>query len=664
MGCALQAQTPRKTANPPTDDRSGAYYHFAMGRLYAELAGSVGNSNEYISKAIQNYQEALKEDPSADIIFEELTDIYIQTGRLREAVTQAEDLLKQNPDNLDARRMLGRIYTRMIGDTQQGKINEDMLRRATEQYQKVTEKDPQDADSWVILGRLYRLANNSSEAEKAYNSALKVEPDNEDALTGLAILYSDLGDTKRAIEKLKAATDHNPDERTLVALASAYEQIRDFKNAADALKRALAMSSDNPRIRRGLAQDLFFSQQFDEALALYQQLSSDDPRDSQLHLRMSEIYRAKRDFAKSRQELDRAKALDPDNLEIRYAEVNLLEAEGKTDQAITALKGLLEETARKSYSSAEASNRAMLLEKLGILYRNSNQYPQAIDAFRQIGTVDTEGGPRVEMEIIDTYRVAKDFDNATKEADAALKKYPKDRMVVMARASVMADRGKTEEAASELKSLMKDTPDRDLLLALAQIYEKGKRWTDEGKALDQLDQLASTKEDKVTVAFMRGAMNERMKKYDTAETEFHKVLALDPENSDALNYLGYMLANRSIRLDEAYTLIKKAVDLAPDNGAYLDSLGWVYYQQGKLNEAEAPLLQAVERIGEDPTVHDHLGDLYYKMGKTKDAITQWQTSLQRYKAGAPSDLDQEDMNKISKKLENARVKLAKETSQK
>src|SRR5262245_11806815 len=119
--CLLPAQNP---SNAPEPDKAGAYYNFAMGRLYAELAGNEGNKNDYVTKAIQHYQEALKLDPSASIIFEELTDLYIQTGRLRDAVQQAEDLLKRSPDNVEARRMLGRIYTRMAGDNQSGRIDE------------------------------------------------------------------------------------------------------------------------------------------------------------------------------------------------------------------------------------------------------------------------------------------------------------------------------------------------------------------------------------------------------------------------------------------------------------------------------------------------------------------------------------------------------------
>src|ERR1035441_3775990 len=176
MGGLCFAQAPADTTHAPDNNQAGAYYNFAMGRLYAELAGAYTNRTDYVTQAIQHYQEALKLDPSAGIIFEELTDLYIQTNHLRDAVTQAEDLLKQNPDNLDARRMLGRIYTRMAGDSQGGKVNEDYLKLAIEQYQKVTAKDAKDVESWVVLGRLYRFSNNSVEAEKAYNEALKADP--------------------------------------------------------------------------------------------------------------------------------------------------------------------------------------------------------------------------------------------------------------------------------------------------------------------------------------------------------------------------------------------------------------------------------------------------------------------------------------------------------
>src|SRR4051794_24742609 len=159
LGVLAFAQAPAETSQAP-DSQSGAYYNFTMGRIYAELAQAYGNRPEYLNKAVQFYQDALKLDPNAGQVFEELTELYIATNRLRDAVSTAEESLKKNPDNIDARRMLGRVYMRMISGPD-NKINDDYLKKALEQLKLVTDKEPKDADSWVMLGRLYRVSNNS-----------------------------------------------------------------------------------------------------------------------------------------------------------------------------------------------------------------------------------------------------------------------------------------------------------------------------------------------------------------------------------------------------------------------------------------------------------------------------------------------------------------------
>ena len=108
-------------------------------------------------------------------------------------------------------------------------------------------------------------------------------------------------------------------------------------------------------------------------------------------------------------------------------------------------------------------------------------------------------------------------------------------------------------------------------------------------------------------------------------------------------------------------MIRKALDQEPDNGAFLDSMGWVDYQLGKLGEAEGILIRAVERTGEDATVHEHLGDVYFKLGKTKEAISQWQISVKQFQAAAEADADPDELAKVNGKLDAARVRLAKET---
>jgi tetratricopeptide (TPR) repeat protein len=476
-------------------------------------------------------------------------------------------------------------------------------------------------------------------------------------------VYSDVGDTRKAIEKLQAVTNKDPNPRTLAALAGSYEQLHDYRSAAEVLRKALDLDPENSRVKRALARNLLYSGNLDESLKYYKEFSDDDPHDTEALLRMAEIYREKRDYTKAREILDKAKASDPENLEVRYDEVNLLAVEGHPDKAIEALQALLKDTERKTYSESEKGTRVNLLERLGELYRGQNQNQAAIDTFRQIADIDPDSGSRAAAQIVDTYRAAKDFKNARAEADAARKKYPDDRGLTAAYASVLADMGKVDQGVSELRSLLKGDHDRETQLAIAQLYERAKRYEDMAKPLDAAEKLSETKPDKETVYFMRGAMYERLKKSDASEAEFRKVLELDPDSASALNYLGYMLADRGVRLDEAQKLISRALELDPDNGAYLDSLGWVYFRQNRLDEAEHALVRALSKsgVGQDPTVHDHLGDVYLKLGKTKDAITQWQASLKEAETDTQSDIEPGELAQINKKLEDAKVRLAKET---
>ena len=656
---AQQAPAPAAPTGQP--DKAAAYYNYSLGHLYSELAAAYGNRGEYFSKAADAYRAALKADPSATFIAEELSDLYIQSGRLREAVLDAEESLKQNPNDLNSRRLLARIYTHLIGDSQTNQIDPDMVKKAIEQYQKITETDPKDVDSWIMLGRLQKALMNSTEAMAAYKKALELDANNEDAMTGLATVYADLGDNKAAAEMLRKVADKDPNPRSLTSLAGVYEQLKDYSLAAEMLRRALDQQPGNSELKQALAEDLLFSNQLDDALKLYQDAAADDPKDIKAELRISQIYRQKQDFAKAREAADKAKEIDPNDLEVQYNDVNLLEAEGKIPDAIKTLKGILDATVKKSYSPSEKGSRANLLENLGELERTVEQYPAAVDAFRQAADTDPDNAGRAVAEVVETYREAKDYPKAESEADAAVKKYPKDRVVSATRALVLSDLGKTDAAVAEARRLMDGKNDREVDLSLADIYEKAKNFTEMAKVLDAAEKLSETSAEKKDIAFRRGAMYERMKNYPEAEAEFRKVLDLDPDNDAALNYLGYMLADRNIRLEEARDMVSKAVAREPNSGAYLDSLGWVYFRLNKLPEAEDKLREALRYMSRDPTVHDHLAEVYFREGKIREAIAQWQSSLREYQAGPPSDMDHAEVAKVQKKLEDAKVRLARET---
>jgi tetratricopeptide (TPR) repeat protein len=645
-------------------DKAAAYYNFSMGHLYAELAGAYGNRGEYLNQAIDHYRAALKADPTAAFIADELSDLYVQAGRLREAVTDNEAAIRDNPNDINARRILGRIYTRLVGDTQQGKINENMLNKAIEQYAKITTLAPNDVDSWMTLGRLYKVAQNSVEAERAFRKALEVDPESEEAMTGLALVYADLGDNKRAADLLAKVAQKSPNLRTLTSLAGTYEQMRDYAMAAETLKKAMALAPDNPNLQRALAENLLRAEQYEEALKLYEQIVQDEPKDVESHLRISQIYRQQRKFDKARQASDKARELAPDSVEILYNEVGIFEAEGKLGEAIQALKSVVDQTAKRSYSANEKNNRAMLLERLGMLYRQNDDVAQAVATFQEMGALDASLAPRAAAQIVDTYRQARDFKKAEEEAEAAHKKYPEDKTLRVVRANLLADLGKGEQAAAEIKKLLDGKNDRETYLTLAQIYEKSKNYAEMAKAIDAAEKLSTTNDEKEAIHFMRGAMLEKQKKHEQSEAEFKKLLALNPNSASALNYLGYMLADRNVRVEEALAMIQKAVEQEPNNGAYLDSLGWAYFRLGRYEEAEKYLKMALERAGKDPTIHDHLGDVYAKQGNLKEAITQWEASLKLWQSSPPSELDTEEVAKIQKKLETGRVKLAKEQGKK
>ena len=187
-------------------------------------------------------------------------------------------------------------------------------------------------------------------------------------------------------------------------------------------------------------------------------------------------------------------------------------------------------------------------------------------------------------------------------ARKAVEANPKDRDLKLMLAGELADLGKTDEGLALAKGLLANTDeDRQIWLALGQMYVRAHRWKEAEDAFNKAETLTTKKEDRTYLLFLRGELAERQKHYEPAEQFFRQALELEPDNAMTLNYLGYMMADRGKQLPEALKMIRKAVELEPMNGAYLDSLGWVYFKMGEYELAEQNLRQAVERDQTDPT---------------------------------------------------------------
>jgi tetratricopeptide (TPR) repeat protein len=351
--------------------------------------------------------------------------------------------------------------------------------------------------------------------------------------------------------------------------------------------------------------------------------------------------------------------VDPEAIEIALNEVSLRQAEGKPREAIAQLKEILGGIVRPNYSAQQRARRIDLLERLAVMHRMMDQPDEAVAVYREILSLDPTVEARVAAEIVDTYRGGKKFAEAQRESDAAIKKFAKDRGVILSRAALDADMGRGDSATTETNKLLDGTDDRSIYMALAELYEKGKKFDDARKALDEAEKRSPEQGDKIGVWFMRGALYEKMKNLPLAEGEFRKVLAVVPDHNGALNYLGYMLTDRNVRLNEALAMIQKVIAREPNNGAYLDSLGWAYYRLGRFPEAEEEIRRAVELAPGDPTMNDHYGDALMQQKKVREAVAAWEEALKQWQASAPAEKDASEMDKIRNKLEQARKQLAR-----
>ena len=668
---AQQAPAPdSKPAAPPQArkvDRAAAYYHYSLAHMYEEQVAVYGRS-DLANKAIEEYRLAIEADPTSEYLTSGLAELYAKTGRIRDAVVEAQDILKRDPTNLEAHKLLGRIYLRSLGpDADSGSVSsQNVLKLATEQYEQIVKLEPDSVDDHMLLGRLYRMNNDLQKAENEFKTAVKLEPDSEEAVTMLAYLYSEEGDSARAVQVLNSVPEAARSAKLYSALGYTYEQQKQYKKAIEAYRHAVELDRDNLDAIRGLAQNLMNDGQSDAALEQYKVIADANPEDAQTYLRMAEIYRKNGKYDLALDNLKKAESMVQDSIEVPYNIATVYQAQGRFDEAIPVLQDLLKKTEKpdNSYTPGERNNRAVFLERLGMIYRDNGNDQAALDTFRKMLSLGDENAERGYQQIIDTYREAKQWQQATDTAKEATLKLPKSRGLKMVYAAQLSDMGQPDAGLEQVKSLLKGTPeDRDVYITLSQMYSRLKRWPEAEQALDKAEELSAKDDDKEYIWFLRASGYERQKKFDQAEETFRKVIDSDPQNATALNYLGYMLADRGVKLDEALALIKKAVDLDPSNGAYLDSLGWAYFKLGKYDQAEENLVKASQRIGTDPTVQDHLGDLYQKTGRLKLAAAHWERAVDEWNKTISAEVDGTQMAQTQKKLESAKVKLAKEDSQ-
>jgi len=652
-GKPASSQAPANpSAHVDSNHKSDAYFNFAMGHAEEEefeLTGRSENANE----AIDYYKKALELDPESSVIIERLAETYAKSQHIQDAVQEAEAAIKANPDNPGPHRLLARIYVRNLGDLSAGSGQRDMIDKAIEQFREILRIDPKDSQSALWLARLYRFENEHDKAEQTLREVLRWDPANEGGLEQLSQLLMDEGRASDAIELLNKAAAESTSSTLYDLLGDAYAQTHEYAKSEEAYKKAVEGDPDEASHRKGLAQALLTEEKFPQALEEYKRLADLEPENPDNYLRLSQIYRHLNQFDLAESNIVHAKQLAPGNLEVTYNEALLYDAQGRFDDAAHVLADAIAGLTGQGDNASNPNALAILYEELGRIYREKEDYASAERSYEELGKLGPEEFRRAQMLLIDTYRESHEIDRAISETQKALKDNDKDRGLTVTYAILLGEKGQTDEAEKVLRGMLKQNgEDQEVYLDLAQVQERGRHYADAEQSAMKAEELASGAPEKEAAWFMLGAIYERQKKYEQSEAEFKKALEADPKNAAVLNYYGYELADRGVRLEEATAMIHHALEQEPSNGAYLDSMGWVYYKQNKLAEAEEYLKKAVDRSAHDPTILGHLGDVYAKMGRTERAAALWEKALAEWQHALPADYEADKVSELDLRLKN------------
>ena len=643
---AARAQS--ETTRP--DGTAEAYAQFLIGHRLAESGDEAG--------AIAAYKRAMELDPKAADIPAELASLYLEQNKLQEAMAAAEQALKIDPANREGHRVLGIIYAALSeSGREQGQRPRaadqpnEYTTKAVDHLEKALDKAPGMSDPNVraTLSRLYVRTQAYDKAIRLLVDLVEQEPGWQEGPLLLAEAYEGAGRTDDAIAELEKRADEDP--RVLPSLAEFYERANRWSDAAAAYDRAIKRAPRSADLKISYAAALLrvggrdnaakARDALTDAIALGRLPDSTRP----LYL-LSQAQRRAGDPKAAEATARRVIAQNNRTPWGYYSLAEALEERHQYQAVVDELAPVVAEHRGKSDASFDVS---MLLPHLGFAYQELGQYDKAIASFDEARKL-SPGETRLTEYLVEANLAAKKYAAAADVARAALAAHPGDLQLTRLEAQALRHTGKADQGATLLEGALKQHGDDPLAyIALAQFYSDVDRGAQAVRVLQ--DAQAKFPSDN-SIAFELGTVFDKQKKFADAETAFRQVLNREPDNAAALNYLGYMLAERGERLDESVGYLKKALQIEPENGSYLDSLGWAYYKADKLDLAEDNLRRAAEQLRGNSVIQDHYGDVLFKLGKMDQAIAAWNRAL----AGDGDSIDRGD---IDKKIKTAKQKQSK-----
>jgi tetratricopeptide (TPR) repeat protein len=640
---AATAAAQRPAAPPrPVAPSADAYAQF----LLASRLEDDGNAEG----AIAAYQRAMGLDPKAAEIVAALADLYLRQDRASDAIATAERALQIAPNNLEAHRVLGTVYASMATSVgRRGReVQRENLDKAITHLEQATARPAGqvDANLRAMLARLYVAGGSYDKAIPVLTELVKQEPGWQEGPPLLLEAYAAAGRAADALRWLEETVADVPELYS--TLADFYARERRFPDAAQAYEQALKVTPRSAELRIRYGSMLLNSGERRQLVRAREVLAEAVARrgnDENALFLLAQAERRSGDLDASEKTARRLMAQNGRNPRGFTALAEALEERRRYREVIDAL-GPAVATFRAAPASEGTFPLSVLLPHLGFAYQQTGEHDKAIETFEEARKLAPRDHAIVGY-LIQAHLAAKNFDAALTLARTARAERPDDLRLARLEAQALRQSGRVDQGVLLLEQLLqKRGDDPEAYVSLAQLYADANRG---GQAVKVLQDAQAKFPGDIDITFELAAVLERQKQYTEAETVFRQLLARDPHHAPALNYLGYMLAERGERLTESVDLIKRALELEPDNGSYLDSLGWAYFKDGKFELAEDYLERAAQQLTTNSIVQDHYGDVLFRLGRFDLAIEAWNRAL----AGDGDSIDRAD---IDKKIRSARQK--------
>lgn len=469
---------------------------------------------------------------------------------------------------------------------------------ATKALQNIEMAIKLDGDNkWYreMQGNILANANKFPEAADIFsNLAEKFQP-NDEYLLKSSLLYQRSKQYPKAIAEIeKLIKLRGPDEELLMQINQLYLKQNKTDEAAKTLQRLIDSNPDEGRYYALLAEMYLKQKNDNKAKEVFEKAEQKFPNDISIQLGLASYYKSKDDIEKYTEYVNKSvqnTSVDAD-IQVTLLVSYLQDMQADTASRENALM-LATELVKKN------DRNAPLMGLYADLLATNNQPDKAIIAYKKTLAIDPANlGAWQQLLFLNTEK--KDADSLIKLSGKALELYPSSAMLHYLNGIGYTNKGNYKEGIAALKTAIDFQPEDNKNL-LAEMYSS------------LADAYNSSKD------------------YKLADKNFDESLKLNPENATVLNNYAYYLSVRNVRLDDAEKFSAKSLQLRPGEATFLDTYGWIFYQQGKYEKAKALIQEAIDKNGKDAdaTLYEHLGDVNYKLNDTNKAVENWQKSIEK-----------------------------------